>query len=181
MSQSNQKSLLRLLLLAALAVLLFHAPFWLIAPFKWFEVFFHEISHGLAALLTGGSIDKIDIQYDGSGTCYYRGGYRPVITFSGYAGAALWGWVIYEAGHASRHKTSVLLIAILLTILLVSGVLRVRDMQMAYIMMIMSALLASTWRFGSLVVMMFFVVFIGIFLLFASIRSPVFLCAHRSM
>lgn len=181
MPQLNPKSLGRLLLLVALAILLFHAPFWLVAPFKWFEVYFHEISHGLVALLTGGSIERIHIQYGGSGSCHYRGGHEPLIAFSGYAGAALWGWAIYEIGHASRRQTVALLISLALVLLLVSGLLWVRDIQTSIILLLMGTLLALMLRLGDLDMMKLFVEFIGIFVLLAAIQSPLFLLDGRSL
>jgi len=65
-------------------------------PFLWSETFFHEISHGLAALLTGGTIHNITLNFNGSGVCTTSGGTRFLIAFSGYAGSALWGLLIYS-------------------------------------------------------------------------------------
>ena len=39
-------------------------------PFTWITVFFHEISHGLMAMVTGGKINKIHLNFFGSGLCY---------------------------------------------------------------------------------------------------------------
>lgn len=175
MKWPDKKSPWRLALLVSLALVLFHAPYWLIAPFKWFEVFFHEISHGLMALATGGTIERIDIQYVGSGTCYYRGGYQPMVTFFGYTGATLWGWLIYEAGHAGQRKTSVGIISLLLIFISASAALWVRDRETVLIMLAMGAVLALMLKFGGTVIMKFFVEFIGIFILMASIQSPYFL------
>ena len=63
-------------------------------PIRILVTFLHESSHGLAALLTGGSIDKITVAADGSGLCYTRGGWRWVILPAGYLGSMFWGSVI---------------------------------------------------------------------------------------
>ncbi|MCI2283647.1 M50 family metallopeptidase [Colwellia sp. MSW7] len=62
-------------------------------PFNWLESYFHEVSHGIAALLTGGNVLRIQLFANGAGLCTTQGGINFVITFSGYAGATLWGGV----------------------------------------------------------------------------------------
>ncbi|MBW8183948.1 M50 family metallopeptidase [Shewanella nanhaiensis] len=64
-------------------------------PFKWLESYFHEISHGLASLLTGGSVSHIQLFPNGAGLCFTQGGWPIAIGFSGYFGAALWGYLIF--------------------------------------------------------------------------------------
>jgi len=56
----------RLLLFIVAAFIVDYLPF-INLPFLWSETFFHEISHGLAALLTGGSIDSITLNFNGAG------------------------------------------------------------------------------------------------------------------
>ncbi len=48
-------------------------------PFRVFVVFLHEISHGLAAVLTGGRIVSIGLSIDEGGVCVTRGGWRFVV------------------------------------------------------------------------------------------------------
>ncbi|WP_394147083.1 M50 family metallopeptidase [Shewanella atlantica] len=64
-------------------------------PFKWLESYFHELSHGLATLLTGGVVSHIQLFPNGAGLCFSQGGAPVVIGFSGYLGAALWGYLIF--------------------------------------------------------------------------------------
>ena len=75
----------------------FFAALWLlwntpaVLPLKLFVVFLHEISHGIAAVATGGRIDRIVIAADQSGACYCGGG-SPFVTLSaGYLGSLAWG------------------------------------------------------------------------------------------
>ena len=60
-------------------------------PFRIFVVFLHEISHGLAAVLTGGSIESIGLSFDEGGVCRTRGGFPFLILNAGYLGSLLWG------------------------------------------------------------------------------------------
>ncbi|TRY15277.1 M50 family metallopeptidase [Shewanella hanedai] len=76
------------------AFLITRLPF-ISVPFKWLESYFHELSHGLATILTGGSVSHIQLFPNGAGLCFSQGGWPVVIGFSGYFGAALWGYLIF--------------------------------------------------------------------------------------
>lgn len=63
-------------------------------PLRILVTFLHEGSHGLAAVLTGGSIDRITVAADGSGLCFTRGGWRSLVIPAGYLGSMAWGSLI---------------------------------------------------------------------------------------
>jgi Peptidase M50B-like len=68
--------------------------FWnsaLVYPLRIFVVFLHEISHGLAAALTGGRIVAIGLTFDEGGVCITAGGSRFLILNAGYLGSLFWG------------------------------------------------------------------------------------------
>ncbi|ABI71580.1 M50 family metallopeptidase [Shewanella frigidimarina] len=77
-----------------LAFLLTRFPY-ISIPFKWFESYFHELSHGIATLLTGGSVSHIQLFPNGAGFCFSQGGSSILIAYAGYFGAALWGYSIF--------------------------------------------------------------------------------------
>jgi hypothetical protein len=54
---------------ALFAALWFLWDTWLVTPLKLFVVMLHEVSHGLAAVATGGSIDRIVLTPDLGGAC----------------------------------------------------------------------------------------------------------------
>ena len=60
-------------------------------PFRIFVVFLHEISHGLAAVLTGGRIVSIGLSVNEGGVCVTQGGSRFLTLSAGYLGSLLWG------------------------------------------------------------------------------------------
>lgn len=66
-------------------------------PFRMLTTIVHELSHGLAALLTGGSFLRFQIAADGSGVAYTAGGWRWLIIPAGYLGSALFGAVLIRA------------------------------------------------------------------------------------
>jgi hypothetical protein len=60
-------------------------------PLKVFVVFLHEISHGLAAVLSGGRVVAIGLTFDQGGVCVTEGGSRFLILNAGYLGSLVWG------------------------------------------------------------------------------------------
>ncbi|MCX5795489.1 MAG: M50 family metallopeptidase [Elusimicrobia bacterium] len=95
MALPSPSPLRRLLGLAAVLVALWFL--WntrVVYPIRILVTFLHESSHGLAAVLTGGHIDRITVESNGSGLCWTRGGWRWVILPAGYLGSMFWGGVI---------------------------------------------------------------------------------------
>lgn len=84
--------------------------FWnsrLVFPFKLLTVFFHELSHGLAALVSGGGIDHIRITMDEGGLCVTYGGWRPLVLSAGYLGSLLWGTGLLIAAARTRYDREI--------------------------------------------------------------------------
>lgn len=71
-------------------------------PIKVFVVLLHELGHGLAAVLTGGEIAKIELSSNLGGVCWSRGGSRLVILPAGYLGSMLFGGLILVAAARTR-------------------------------------------------------------------------------
>ncbi len=67
---------------------------WAVLPLKLFVVLLHETSHGLAAIATGGTIDRIVITVNQGGACYCGGGDAFLTLSAGYLGSLLWGAVL---------------------------------------------------------------------------------------
>lgn len=74
-----------------------------VLPLKLFVVFLHEISHGIAAMATGGRIDRIVIDMNEGGACYCGGG-SPFVTLSaGYLGSLGWGLLLVWLARFERR------------------------------------------------------------------------------
>jgi hypothetical protein len=86
------KTLFVLLVIFVSALLFWNTPF--VWPLKILVVFFHEISHGLAALLTGGSLGHIEIGPDEGGLAWTSGGIRFIVLSAGYLGSLVFGCVL---------------------------------------------------------------------------------------
>ena len=100
------RRLLLPLALAAAALLLWGT--FVVYPFRLFVVFLHEISHGLAAVATGGSIVSIGLSFDEGGVCLTRGGWPFLILNAGYLGSLLWGALfLLLGGRRARARSAV--------------------------------------------------------------------------
>jgi len=91
--------------LAAAALLLWDT--FVVYPFRLFVVFLHEISHGLAAVATGGRIVSIGLSFDEGGVCLTRGGWPFLILNAGYLGSLLWGAAFLLLGGRRTRARSV--------------------------------------------------------------------------
>ena len=159
-----------------LAVIVHQIPF-ISIPFKWLESYFHEISHGLAALLTGGSVVQIQLFPNGAGLCTTKGGFAFVISYMGYAGASIWGFMIYRA--SSLHsRLSHLFSFLLLTILTVSIIFWVRDLLTLLIIAVLIILLVLPYYFKRQNIVQPLLQLIGMLILLNSLYSPTFLFGH---
>lgn len=89
--------------LALAVVLAWRTP--LVYPLKVFTVLLHELGHGAAAVLTGGGIERIELTADLGGTCWSRGGWRPLVLPAGYLGSmAFGGLILIGAARARRDE-----------------------------------------------------------------------------
>ena len=65
-------------------------------PVKLLAVTFHEASHALVALLTGGRLFGFAIDPGGAGVTMGIGGNMTLILLAGYIGSSLWGVLLYR-------------------------------------------------------------------------------------
>jgi len=102
------KSKLRFLL----GFTLFFAALWLfwntalVYPLKIFVVLLHETSHAMAAVATGGSIQRITLDPLQGGACYCPGGNAFLTLSAGYLGSLLWGGLMISVARSKRVKVS---------------------------------------------------------------------------
>ena len=121
--------------------LLWNTP--LMIPLKILIVFFHELSHGLAALLTGGSIESISISSQQGGLTTTRGGSLFLITSAGYLGSLLIGVLLFLV--ALKSKVDRGLMALLGGSMLLVALLYMRELfALGFTLATGAAMLAST-------------------------------------
>lgn len=89
---------------------LWTTPF--VYPLKVFVVLLHEISHGLAAVTTGGRIDRIVLSMAEGGACYCPGGSAFVTLSAGYLGSLGWGLLLMTGARLRPKRLPVLVGAV---------------------------------------------------------------------
>lgn len=82
-----------IILAAVVAVLLYFWNVPILYPFKMFVVFIHEMSHGIAAMLTGGRLDSITLSVYEGGNALTYGGDKVLIIAAGYVGSFIFGLI----------------------------------------------------------------------------------------
>ena len=80
---------------------------WAVYPLKILVVFFHELSHGLAAILTGGSIVEIQLSKQQGGVAITQGGNRFLTLTAGYLGSLLFGGTILLLSARSHNDKAI--------------------------------------------------------------------------
>jgi|TARA_B110000908_G_scaffold166908_1_gene218889 hypothetical protein len=149
-------------------------------PFNWLETYFHEISHGLAAIATGGTIIKLQLFANGSGLCTTQGGSAFFISFFGYAGAILWGGLIYSlAGH--HQRLAQFFSGFVIFLLSASILLWARDILTIIILAALLTMFIMTIKLKKLKMLQKFVQLLGIIVLLNSMFSPLYLLDGRSL
>lgn len=140
-------------------------------PLNWIETYFHEVSHGLTAILSGGRIQEIVIRLNGSGYCTYAGGWHGITAFAGYTGAILSGTFIYLSARMLKKSSTIISVA-MVGLIAVTMFLYARD---SITILILSALIGLFYLSYSDKFSQYFnrvEEFIGIYVLLNGIRSP---------
>jgi len=149
-------------------------------PFNWLESYFHEISHGIAALISGGSIIRIQLFTNGAGLCTTQGGSRFLVSFSGYAGAIIWGVMIFYI--AKLHQRVAQIFASLIIILLaITVLLWARDVLTLFICAVLIVLFVLSLKVSNLQRVQWLLQLAGMMVLLNSLYSPFYLLDGRSL
>ncbi|MDH5590627.1 MAG: M50 family metallopeptidase [Gemmatimonadota bacterium] len=75
-------------------------------PLKIFVVLLHEVSHGVVALATGGSIQAIVLNPYEGGACLCPGGNALLTLSAGYLGSLGWGVLLSAAAWSKRIRAN---------------------------------------------------------------------------
>lgn len=119
----------RTILITLLVLVVMNIPYikWSMYPFTVFSTWIHELCHGLAALMAGGTIVKLELFPDTSGLATYTlpNDRFAFVTSAGYQGTAVIGMFLLTIRRTKRGpRTGTLLIALMM---LISVILWVRN------------------------------------------------------
>jgi hypothetical protein len=118
MARPPSKTLWSLVAIFALIACFWGTP--VLFPLRVLVIFFHEASHGLVCLATGGSVDKLLFDPSFGGLAFIRGGSYFLAVNAGYVGSFLWGAAIILAAAWTKksHRITIVLGAVLAAITL---------------------------------------------------------------
>lgn len=173
----RRSSFLRFVLLIVLAYVMARIPI-LHLPFSWMETFFHEISHGLAAIVFFGSIEYIQLNLDGSGLCASRSPYRFPVVFMGYAGAIFWGVLIYLIASKIQAKFSFVIAFTILGLMVWTALFWASNVTTILILAVMALPFVFTYFVQKIWLEKILLQFIGVYVLLDALRSPLHLWNH---
>lgn len=89
-------------------------------PLKVFVVFLHEVSHALATVATGGSVERIELYEALGGAAYSWGGSSFLILSAGYLGSLLWGVLLCRLAGWRRLRPGLTIGILGVTVLVVT-------------------------------------------------------------
>jgi hypothetical protein len=98
----------------------------IVYPLKVFVVLLHEISHALAAVATGGTVERITLDPAEGGLTLARGGSAFIMLSAGYLGSLLWGLLLLEAA-AAKPRAARIALGVVGAFILAMTVLYVRN------------------------------------------------------
>ncbi|GIU03731.1 membrane zinc metalloprotease [Shewanella morhuae] len=151
------------------ALLITRIPY-LSVPFKWLESYFHELSHGIATILSSGIVSHIQLFPNGAGFCFSQGGSPLLIGFAGYFGAACWGYLIYLL--ATWPKGIRVSFALLGALVVLSGLLWGRDLLTLAILAVLTIILLLPLKLSQNKILTQFLRIIGLMIMLNALASP---------
>lgn len=134
-----------MLALTAAIFALWQTP--VVIPLKLLIVFLHELSHAIATVLTGGSVERLTVSPQQGGAVLSLGGNRFVILSAGYVGSLLIGMILFLAAVRTHLDRGVL--GLLGALLVAVTLLYVRDLfALAFGLATGAAMLAAARYLG---------------------------------
>lgn len=90
----------------------------MVVPLKILIVFFHEVSHAIATVLTGGDVVSLSISADQGGLVMSRGGNRFITLTAGYLGSLMIGVALLLAATRTNADRTVMAICGVVTLVI---------------------------------------------------------------
>jgi hypothetical protein len=145
--EDKKKNLYYLIAFAILSILIWHVPggYYIIYPFTILSTWFHEMGHGLTALILGGQFQHIEIFPDGSGLASFSGSLylgnigRALVAAGGPLGPTLVGIALISA--TKHEKITIYLLPIFASLLFISVFLLIQGLFGIIIILLISIIL----------------------------------------
>lgn len=138
--QNKKDQITELVILLTLLIISFFLwDTYFIYPIKLFVVLLHEVSHAIAAIITGGKITEMNIGFDLGGKCVTEGGNNIFIASAGYLGSLLWGLLFFIS--PNNRKTGLWIIITISVMILVTAISVSANSTFIILALILSSLL----------------------------------------
>ena len=102
MTPTTKTTLIRLASVIGLYMALYflagHYGRGLLYPVRIFVTILHELGHALGGIISGGKVEYVQINADGSGKTSILGGHVPTLLIGGYVGSAIFGNLLFYIG-----------------------------------------------------------------------------------
>lgn len=118
----KQKQIFEIIILSAIALTSYLV--WdtiIIYPIKLIVVTLHEISHGIAAIISGGEVISLDIGFNLGGKCTTQSGEQMLIASAGYPGSFIFGALIFSSAYSKRFGNWLLGIIAVIVLLFIAN------------------------------------------------------------
>lgn len=139
----NRRQIVLCCLIGGYTLIIWFLWRWLIIrPFKILAVFLHELSHAIAAIITCGSVEGMEVHANEGGVTKTVGGSPWCIVPAGYIGSALWGFffMLCSQSYIASQFASAILGVSLVAVLVIADNNTLRLLCLAFI-----ALLVTFW------------------------------------
>lgn len=104
-----------------------------------------------------------------------------MISFAGYAGAALWGSLLVLTVVRAGSRRAHIVAALLGALVIFSGVFWVRDVISWLIIAVIAAMCLVAYRYGASKPVALFMQFLGTYVILDAIKSPLYMIDGRSL
>lgn len=157
----KQRQIFELAILAVIALVSFFL--WdtiLVFPIKLFVVLMHEISHGIAAIFTGGKIIALDIGLNLGGKCETIDGNAFTIASAGYLGSFIFGSALFFAAYNKNY--GLMIVTFISIIILLFAINVVNDFTVSIISIMAAVILFSVKKFSPKIISDYFLKSLGL-------------------
>ncbi len=159
-----------IIIITIVVIAIWQLPYlgWVQYPFVLLGTWFHEMGHGLTSLLVGGTFEYLEIYENGGGVAYSDIGstYLPLgLAKACTAAGGLFGPIITGAvliASAKYHKSSMIMLRLLIALIIVSLILWVRSFWGIAVMSGYAALLIGITFFKSRKLEVITILFLGV-------------------
>jgi hypothetical protein len=112
----------------------------LLYPVTLLVTFLHEFGHAMGGILTGGTVEGMQISPDGSGYTVTRGGSPGFILMGGYLGSAILGNILFRIG-ARHHRLAQGTLVAMAVFMIFAGLLWFESFQSTGILLVFALVL----------------------------------------